>query len=209
MAKSNYLPGILFIAALLFCGSTAGFCIEYQGIKYQVSGIKYQVSGIRYQDGRRKRSLVKHIYDSQIGIREQGTNSGPQIEKYLKYVGLAKGQPWCAAFVCWVLREAGVVNPRSGWSPDLFPASKIIWERTGNSQLGTHNPVMLQVAGCVLRGGTDKQNVDPFLLPVTGCLLRGGTDKENIKPLLLPVTGCVLRGWMDNINWSMSKGFWK
>jgi len=71
---------------------------------------------------------VQQIYTSQIGIREKGTNSGPEVEKYLRYVNLSKGNPWCAAFVCWVLGEAGVSNPKSGWSPDLFPASKTIYE---------------------------------------------------------------------------------
>lgn len=75
------------------------------------------------------RQKVKAICLSQIGIREQGHNSGKEIEKYLSYVKLRKGDPWCAAFVCWVLGEAGLENPRSGWSPDLFPAGRIIWRR--------------------------------------------------------------------------------
>lgn len=71
---------------------------------------------------------VRQIYTSQIGVREKPANSGPQVEKYLKYVGLSNGNPWCAAFVCWVFGEVGVDNPRSGWSPDLFPGSRIIYE---------------------------------------------------------------------------------
>ncbi|SKB40131.1 hypothetical protein [Daejeonella lutea] len=70
---------------------------------------------------------VRQIYTSQIGIREKPSNSGPQVEKYLKYVGLGKGNPWCAAFVCWSLGKAGVYNPRSGWSPDLFAGKRVIW----------------------------------------------------------------------------------
>ncbi|MCF8453359.1 MAG: CHAP domain-containing protein [Pedobacter sp.] len=72
---------------------------------------------------------TKKIYDSQIGIREQGVNSGPQVEDYLRYVNLRSGQPWCVAFICWVYGQAGVENPRSGWSPDLFKGSKVIWDR--------------------------------------------------------------------------------
>ncbi len=70
---------------------------------------------------------VKEIYTSQIGVREKGINAGPEVEKYLKYVGLAKGNPWCAAFVCWSLGKAGVENPRTGWSPALFGNRRIIW----------------------------------------------------------------------------------
>jgi hypothetical protein len=72
---------------------------------------------------------VKQIYTSQIGVREKGLNTGPEVEKYLRYVHLSKGNPWCAAFVCWVLGQAGVENPRSGWSPSLFPGHKVIWQR--------------------------------------------------------------------------------
>src|SRR6476661_4335715 len=59
----------------------------------------------------KRHSLVKRIqeiYTSQIGVREKKVNSGPEVEKYLAYVGLKKGNPWCAAFVCWVFGEAGV-----------------------------------------------------------------------------------------------------
>ena len=72
---------------------------------------------------------VQQIYTSQIGVRESPSNAGPEVEKYLRYVKLHKGNPWCAAFVCWVFGRAGIENPRSGRSPDLFSASKLIWER--------------------------------------------------------------------------------
>lgn len=74
-------------------------------------------------------SKVRQIYTSQIGIREKQPNAGPAVEHYLSYVHLSKGHPWCAAFVCWVLGKAGVQNPRTGWSPALFPAAKVIWKR--------------------------------------------------------------------------------
>lgn len=80
------------------------------------------------------RQLVKQIYTSQIGVREKETNSGPAVEQYLRYVSLPKGNPWCAAFVCWVFGQAGVENPRSGWSPDLFGAGRVIWERAAGEK---------------------------------------------------------------------------
>ncbi|MEJ7694696.1 hypothetical protein [Daejeonella sp.] len=73
------------------------------------------------------RIRVQQIYTSQIGIREKGINAGADVEKYLLYVNLPKDNPWCAAFVCWVFGQAGAPNPRSGWSPDLFRASNVIW----------------------------------------------------------------------------------
>ncbi|WP_276348687.1 CHAP domain-containing protein [Daejeonella sp. JGW-45] len=76
-----------------------------------------------------KAKEVQRIYTSQLGVREKASNSGPAVEQYLRYVNLPKGNPWCAAFVCWVLGKAGVDNPRTGWSPALFPAKRVIWER--------------------------------------------------------------------------------
>lgn len=85
--------------------------------------------------GNAARQKVQQIYTSQIGIREQGTNSGPQVLQYLSYVNLPKGNPWCAAFVCWVYGQANVPNPRTAWSPDLFKPNRIIWERAENRKV--------------------------------------------------------------------------
>mgnify|MGYP000379049915 CR=1 FL=1 len=68
------------------------------------------------------RESVMAVAASQIGTQEAtGHNDGPVV-KYLTSVGLAKGDPYCAAFVYWCGREAlGAGNPfpRSGWSPDM------------------------------------------------------------------------------------------
>lgn len=85
--------------------------------------------------GNTARQKIQQIYTSQIGVREQGTNSGPSVRQYLSYVNLPAGNPWCAAFVCWVLGKANVPNPRTGWSPDLFRAGKVIWSRTESGKV--------------------------------------------------------------------------
>jgi hypothetical protein len=89
---------------------------------------------------------VRKIYTSQIGVRERLNNSGKEVEKYLRYVNLPKGNPWCAAFVCWVYGEVGVVNPESGWSPALFGEGRVIWRkeeqgtRSKDQGLGVERP---------------------------------------------------------------------
>jgi hypothetical protein len=161
MAKSNYIPGFLFIAALFVCGGVGSSTLG----KYQVSGIKNQDTGLvlrksvslnmgSFSNGKAipqtfdfrpqtplllLQNRVKAIYDSQIGVRETGFNRGPDVEKYLRYVNLPKGNPWCAAFVCWVLGKAGVSDPRTGWSPGLFPDNKVIWMRGERGKLATPN----------------------------------------------------------------------
>lgn len=63
-----------------------------------------------------------------VGIREAtGNNDGPQVERFLAYVGLGKGYPWCAAFVCTMYGDMCIDNPRSAWVPDLFK-DHIIWK---------------------------------------------------------------------------------
>lgn len=76
------------------------------------------------------RLRVKKVYDSQLGVREAtGRNDGPQVEAYLAYTGLGKGYAWCAAFVCWVLGQAEVENPKTAWAASLFPHDKLVWPR--------------------------------------------------------------------------------
>jgi len=103
--------------------------------RQQITDIGKQITDFRFQQRDNYRVTTKRIYDSQIGIREQGINSGPQVEKYLNYVHLKKGQPWCAAFICWVFGQAGIENPCSGWSPDLFKGNKLIWDRAESRKL--------------------------------------------------------------------------
>lgn len=73
---------------------------------------------------------LRQIYTAELGVREAtGRNDGSQVEEYLRYVGLKKGNPWCAAFVCWAYGKAGVANPRTGYCPVLFPAARVVWSR--------------------------------------------------------------------------------
>lgn len=47
-------------------------------------------------------------------VREVGKNAGPDVEKYLKCLGMSKGSPWCAAFVSWcVMQSRGLSKPPS------------------------------------------------------------------------------------------------
>ncbi|SEN65675.1 hypothetical protein SAMN05216436_11989 [bacterium A37T11] len=76
------------------------------------------------------RRRLQRIYTPEIGVREAtGKNDGPEVEKYLRYIGLSKGNSYCGAFVCWALGQAGIHNPRNGWAPALFPTKRVVWER--------------------------------------------------------------------------------
>jgi hypothetical protein len=45
---------------------------------------------------------------SQNGVQEmpKGSNKGPDVEKYLKSVGLGGGYAWCMSFVYWCVQQA-------------------------------------------------------------------------------------------------------
>ena len=48
------------------------------------------------------------LAEEQIGVSEiDGTNCGPVVDKYKAATWLdpTKGWPWCAAFICWLIRE--------------------------------------------------------------------------------------------------------
>lgn len=65
---------------------------------------------------------ILEVAESQVGVREHGRNRGPQVEAYLRAVGLGPDHPWCAAFVCWCGVSAVQDRwplPRTGWCPDL------------------------------------------------------------------------------------------
>jgi hypothetical protein len=65
--------------------------------------------------GPSKTPLPPHVRIAltQVGATEKGgDNRGPEVEKYLRSVGLGGGYAWCAAFVSWTLREAGAIVPK-------------------------------------------------------------------------------------------------
>ena len=77
---------------------------------------------------------VLRVAASQVGVSEvpPGSNRGPEVDGYLRAVGLDPEQwsyPWCAAFVYWCFeracRELGRPNPvgRHGIGPALESAA--------------------------------------------------------------------------------------
>lgn len=53
--------------------------------------------------------FIVDIAEREIGVEEiDGTNCGPRVNLYKAATNLPPGEPWpwCAAFVCWVVREA-------------------------------------------------------------------------------------------------------
>lgn len=80
------------------------------------------------QQGRSVRDQVQATYTSKIGVRElTGNNDGVEVQKYLAYVWLKKGNPWCAAFVSWTFGQNGITKARSGGCVDLMDHGRTIY----------------------------------------------------------------------------------
>lgn len=91
---------------------------------------------------------------SYVGVREQGTNRGREVEMFQRAIGGADGEPWCMSFAQFCLQKAGAEtkvdpkvfrsehcltvwnkSPKSQQLSKPEPGSLVIW-RHGNSSSG-------------------------------------------------------------------------
>lgn len=93
-----------------------------------------------------RKALVNTAVE-QVGVREKsGNNDGIMVEAYLATVKLKRGEPWCAAFISWVYQKNGYLKPRSGWCPDLFPASRLARSALPADVIGIYFPDKKRIA---------------------------------------------------------------
>jgi len=113
----------LFIASLVFVGAStlhAGALEARDAKKETIQKLQEKVLA---------------TYESQIGVRENlGTNDSKEIREYLRSVGIKTPAYYCAAFVCWGLTVNGIDNPRTGWSPALFPTDHLVNLKTSTPE---------------------------------------------------------------------------
>lgn len=79
---------------------------------------------------------------SQVGVMEspEGSNGGPEVDAYLKSVGLGTGYYWCAAFVYWCFRKAAEKLRRP--NPVLRTAGCVDhWNRTKGRRIAVRDAV--------------------------------------------------------------------
>lgn len=73
---------------------------------------------------------VVEVAAAEVGVMEEpaGSNRGPQVNAYLKSVGLGGGYAWCAAFVFWCYKEAS--NQLQKANPAIKTAGVLdMWNR--------------------------------------------------------------------------------
>lgn len=124
MGTISYLCGLLCLVAMLGHRCPDGHLLKHN---YQTAINQINNYSISNQQNTQKTNQLLAIAKSQVGIREAtGNNDGERVEQYLHYTGNKKGEPWCAAFVSWVFGQVGLKQPRTAWSPALFPHSRIV-----------------------------------------------------------------------------------
>jgi hypothetical protein len=104
---------------------------------------------------------------AQIGVEEipKYTNSGPEVEIYLKSVGLGKGYSWCMAFIYWCTqnasRQTAIENPlkKTGGVLDQYNSRPLLVQTIPNAgdifilDLGKglgHTGIVEKVAGDII-----------------------------------------------------------
>ncbi|MBB6503018.1 peptidoglycan-binding protein [Pedobacter cryoconitis] len=125
------------------------FCFAFAGsfgmLKRDLLG-QIPIKQETFSDAQYRLQLV-NLARAEIGVREKtGHNDGARVEEYLATVGLKKGQPWCAAYISWLYAKAGYAQPRSGWSPALFPSSRLARSALPGNVIGIYIPKVKRIA---------------------------------------------------------------
>jgi len=82
------------------------------------------------------------IARSQIGVEEhpRGSNSGPEVDDYLKSVHLPPGNSWCAAFVSWCVQKATAAIGGDGGPPQFRGSGSALGLLQANPHLIVDEP---------------------------------------------------------------------
>lgn len=114
------------------------------------SGLLRQAPGAGPEKARAEIALRHRLVArarGELGVRElTGRNDGPRVESYLAYTNLPKGYAWCACFISWVFAQEGLKQPRTAWSPALFPAARLTRELKPAQLIGIYHPAKKRIA---------------------------------------------------------------
>jgi len=92
-------------------------------------------------------AAVVRAAQAEIGVREFGENAGPRVDEYNRYTGV-KDAAWCASFASFCFYKAGFAQPRTAWSPALFPRERCIAEVAPGHVLGIYYSSKGRIAHC-------------------------------------------------------------
>lgn len=135
------------------------------------------------QQGNQLRDKIRATYSSQLGVRElTGNNDGVQVEKYLNYVWLKKGKPWCASYVSWSFGQNGIKKARSGGCVQLMEQGKVIYRNSKIIETPQYADVFFiyyAEKGRVAHTGFIDKWTDDFVITVEGNTNGAGSREGN------------------------------
>jgi hypothetical protein len=88
----------------------------YQGTTKGIPGPKTRAALATYLDGEAPSGFAKEMVrlaEGEVGVCEDpvDSNTGRRVRTYQGATWLdGTGWPWCAAFICWIVREAGMAE---------------------------------------------------------------------------------------------------
>lgn len=145
MATTKILLGIICLVTIGSSYERDGNLLKYWAGHLYTERIKRIMSG---PIPKTYKKLIP-IAQAELWVREEtGNNDGKRVEEYQATVGLKKGDPYCAAFISWVFKQAGYSAPRTGWSPSLFPVAKLVKAAAPGNVFGIYFPSLKRIAHC-------------------------------------------------------------
>lgn len=85
------------------------------------------------------RDKLASVYISQIGVTEAtGRNDGVVVESYQRVTGNRKGDAWCASFVAWCLKQAGLNVNGNGAARSWFTEKYVVYTRSTHGVRNFH-----------------------------------------------------------------------
>ena len=71
---------------------------------------------------------VSCVYLQEVGVKElTGNNDGARVEEYQKATGNKRGDSYCASFVVWCFKQAGVTTTITAWSPTAENRKNLVY----------------------------------------------------------------------------------
>lgn len=154
------------------------------------------------------RSHLLAVARAEIGVQERsGRNDGERVGEYLAYCGLSEGYEWCAAFVSWCYGQLGLSEPRTPWSPALFPADRLVW-RIGSTSVRTPRPgdvfgIWIREKGRIGHAGL----VESWDAADGWCITMEGNSGDAVRRLRRPTrTLYRVADWIGSASGSLLEG---
>jgi hypothetical protein len=140
MATIRVLLGIIWLVVI---GSS--WRVDRDTIDYGLAHQYPKYGRLGSVDGGREKVVA--IAKKEVGVQEYNENSSPRIDQYNTYVGFKK-VPWCASFVSWVFWQAGYSQPKTAWSPALFPAERLTKNPVSGTVMGIYFDHLKRIGHC-------------------------------------------------------------